>query len=136
MKLAALLGRRPEALLFDLDGTLLDSAPDLAQAIDRMLAELCLAPAGETRVRQWVGNGSRKLVQRALVFADPGNAVGDSEIDAAQQVFFAHYRACLTDRSHLYDGAMDAVRDLRLQPWPAGCRGRGRPAGGFVDAAR
>lgn len=109
MSLQKLLGRDVQGLLFDLDGTLLDSAPDLAQAVDRMLAELDLAPAGEVRVRQWVGNGSRQLVERALVFANDGNTPGADVIDTAQTIFFGHYQACMTDRSRLYDGVCAAL---------------------------
>ena len=54
---------------FDLDGTLIDSVPDLAIAVDAALGELGLPAAGEARVRDWVGNGSRVLMERALRFA-------------------------------------------------------------------
>ena len=55
-----------ELVLFDLDGTLIDSVPSLAQAIDAMLAQLGRVAAGEAKVRQWVGNGAQVLVERAL----------------------------------------------------------------------
>jgi phosphoglycolate phosphatase len=108
-------GRRPAALLFDLDGTLLDSAPDLAQAVDRMLAELGHGAAGEQRVRQWVGNGSRKLVQRALAFALQAgeDSIGDAAIDSAQPLFLHHYGICCTERSRLYDGVYEALVQWR-----------------------
>lgn len=109
MRLEQLLHCEPQALLFDLDGTLLDSAPDLAQAVDRMLVDLHLAPAGEPLARQWIGNGSRMLVQRALMFGSGNNSVSDSEIDHAQQIFFEHYRGCMTDRSRLYSGVFEAL---------------------------
>ena len=104
-------GIRPSALLFDLDGTLLDSAPDLASATDRMLLELGFAAAGEPRVRQWVGNGSRKLVQRALAFATrrPEEAVADADIDRAQAIFMLRYGECCTERSRLYAGVREAL---------------------------
>jgi len=62
---------------FDLDGTLIDSVPDLAIAVDAALGELGLPAAGEARVRDWVGNGSRVLMERALrhaVLAGSGEA--------------------------------------------------------------
>ena len=58
--------REPGALLFDLDGTLVDSAPDIAVALDATLQELGFAVAGEAQARLWVGNGALKLIQRAL----------------------------------------------------------------------
>ncbi|MCW9008369.1 MAG: HAD hydrolase-like protein, partial [Marinobacter sp.] len=67
MSLAGLFNPRwPGVALFDLDGTLVDSAPDLAAAVDQMLAHLGRSPAGIDRVRNWVGNGASVLVRRAL----------------------------------------------------------------------
>ncbi|WP_066802361.1 phosphoglycolate phosphatase [Moraxella oblonga] len=57
-------------VIFDLDGTLIDSVPDLADGVDGMLAHFGKSPAGTERVRTWVGNGSLKLVERALMWAD------------------------------------------------------------------
>lgn len=113
----------PAALLFDLDGTLLDSVPDLAEAVDRMLAGLGFARAGEERVRQWVGNGSRKLVQRALAWAltSAEDAVHDTAIDAAQQGFMVHYQDCCTDRSRLYDGVLPALQHWQRLAVPMAC---------------
>ena len=63
-----------EAIFLDLDGTLVDSVPDLTVAVDAMLAQLGLPPRGEERVRQWVGNGAEVLIRRALVDNLEGDA--------------------------------------------------------------
>lgn len=97
-----------EALLFDLDGTLLDSAPDLATAVDSMLGELGCAAAGIERVRTWVGDGARQLVIEALQFAR-ANA-DKASIDEALQIYQRHYAACLTDRSELCAGVRESLR--------------------------
>jgi phosphoglycolate phosphatase len=60
-------GKLAELVLFDLDGTLIDSVPDIAVAIDRMLESIGRESAGEDQVRNWVGNGSAALVARALL---------------------------------------------------------------------
>ncbi len=59
-------GKLPQLVMFDLDGTLMDSVPDLAAAVDKMLLQLGREPAGVQQVRNWVGNGSPVLVRRAL----------------------------------------------------------------------
>lgn len=59
-------GQWPALIIFDLDGTLVDSVPDLALAIDAMLVRLQRPLAGEGKVRDWVGNGATMLVKRAL----------------------------------------------------------------------
>ena len=59
-------GMLPRLVMFDLDGTLMDSVPDLAAAVDKMLLQLGREPAGVQQVRNWVGNGSPVLVRRAL----------------------------------------------------------------------
>ena len=73
-------GRLPRLVMFDLDGTLLDSVPDLAAAVDSMLQQLGLPVAGVERVRNWVGNGARVLVERALLSQRQGvPAASDNE---------------------------------------------------------
>ena len=58
---------KPEMVMIDLDGTLVDSVPDLAYCTDAMLAEMGMPARGEAKVRQWVGNGVERLVKRALL---------------------------------------------------------------------
>ncbi|WP_110687568.1 phosphoglycolate phosphatase [Salinicola aestuarinus] len=96
---------------FDLDGTLIDSVPDLAAALDATLEEHGLSSAGEARVRDWVGNGSRKLVERALAFA-LGRDPETSTIDAALARFLSHYAEAPCHRTRLYPGVMEGLEAL------------------------
>ncbi len=108
--LDALLGHRPQALLFDLDGTLVDSVPDLAAAIDAMLRELGYAKAGVEQVRGWVGNGAVVLVQRALAFARGCRAEQVADYHAAHQCFLKHYADTASRHSCLYEGVAEALQ--------------------------
>ncbi|MFT3931833.1 MAG: phosphoglycolate phosphatase [Spongiibacteraceae bacterium] len=118
MSFEKLLRDPVEALLFDLDGTLLASAPDLAIAIDRMLAELHLPLAGIERVSQWVGDGARQLVIEALQFAitsDDHLSINDASVngvlvDKALQIYQRHYGECLNHSSHLFPGVREALQ--------------------------
>lgn len=84
-------GLLPQLVIFDLDGTLLDSVPDLAAAVDQMLARRGREPAGVERVKGWVGNGSHVLVRRALAGSLDHSAVDDAEADRAHQDFLHAY---------------------------------------------
>lgn len=84
-------GRLPALVIFDLDGTLLDSVPDLAAAVDTMLALRGRPPAGVERVKDWVGNGSEVLVRRALAGSLEYAAVEDAEAAPAHQDFLQAY---------------------------------------------
>ena len=84
-------GVLPQLVIFDLDGTLLDSVPDLAAAVDQMLARRGRSPAGVERVKDWVGNGSHVLVRRALAGSLDHSAVDDAEADRAHQDFLHAY---------------------------------------------
>lgn len=96
---------------FDLDGTLVDSVPDLAMAVDASLNELGLPAAGEARVRDWVGNGSLKLMERALAFAH--DAPPDAEfLDRAHEAFLAHYGRDPGSRTCLYPGVRECLDAL------------------------
>ncbi|WP_348983388.1 phosphoglycolate phosphatase [Pseudomonas oligotrophica] len=84
-------GTLPRLVMFDLDGTLMDSVPDLAAAVDKMLMLLGRESAGIERVRDWVGNGSRVLVRRALAGSYEHAGVDEDETDAALALFMQAY---------------------------------------------
>jgi len=110
---------QPRLVLFDLDGTLVDSAPDLACCIDRMLVALGREPASEARVRPWIGNGAERLVRRAL----GGGAEGEPGADLFQRAFdlFSRFYVKQTDRSRLYPGARDTLERLGAAGVRLGC---------------
>ncbi|MDN3516144.1 phosphoglycolate phosphatase [Aquisalimonas lutea] len=107
-------------VLFDLDGTLVDSAPDMAVAVDRMLAELGRPPAGVERVRRWVGNGARRLVMRALT-GDMDGAPPDDETERALAAFLAYYGERLSVDSRVYPGVVDGLDRLRADGYGLAC---------------
>lgn len=99
---------------FDLDGTLIDSVPDLAAAVDRVLSERELPQAGIDKVRHWVGNGSLKLVERALTDA-LGMAPDASLLTQGHERFLYHYSQDVGSRTQLYPGVIEALAGLQAQ---------------------
>jgi phosphoglycolate phosphatase len=111
---------RPDMVLIDVDGTLVDSVPDLAWCVDATMRELGMPERGEAAVRHWVGNGVERLVKRALL-----NRL-DGEPDAALYnkalpVFQAFYSENTSKRSKLYAGVADALEFLRSTGVRLGC---------------
>lgn len=98
-------------LAFDLDGTLVDSVPDLAAAVDAALADLGLAAPGEAKVRDWVGNGARVLMERALHDA-LGEAPATARLDDAHERFLARYGEAPCARTRRYPGVSEALAGL------------------------
>ena len=89
-------GRVSVALLWDLDGTLVDSAADIAAAVDDVLAERGLPPVGEARVRTFIGDGARQLIDRS--FAAVGAAATPADVDA----FLERYGSALVERTRVH----------------------------------
>lgn len=97
----------PEAILFDLDGTLIDSAPDLAKATNLLLAEYEYPPLSIAQIRDMIGNGVAKLVERA--FRASGEASDASTLKMRTDQMMAIYSQHLTDDSFLLAGAREAL---------------------------
>lgn len=107
--------KKPKLVLFDLDGTLVDSVPDLANAIDRMLLELGKETAGIERVRSWVGNGAAVLVQRALSGSMEVLVSNPDEFEKAYALFLKFYGEHTADQSCLYEGVEECLMSLQNQ---------------------
>ncbi|WP_133405545.1 phosphoglycolate phosphatase [Parashewanella tropica] len=106
--------RRFKAIAFDLDGTLVDSVPDLAAAVNGMMMELNLELTSEDQVRSWVGNGAEVLVQRALKWST-AESPQPSMLAEALAVFMRHYDLHLNQHSRLYPSVKATLAQLHLQ---------------------
>jgi len=98
-----------DAVLFDLDGTLLDTIDDLHEAANRMLAELGRPLRTRDEIRTFVGKGIPKLVERCL--ADPEGS--GAALDAAVEVFRMHYRQTNGLRANAYDTVRETLDALK-----------------------
>ena len=107
-------GGKPRVLVFDLDGTLIDSAPDLAQAVNALLAELGRPPLAETAIRPMIGDGSRLLLARALA------ASGIEGPPDAFERFMVHYLHYVADKTKVYSDVIETLEALRANGHPMG----------------
>lgn len=98
----------PQAILFDLDGTLIDSAPDIAAAANALIAEYGRAPLSVPAVRDMIGDGIKKLVDRA--FAASGEPIAGDALDKAFHRMMAIYGEHLTVLTTPNPGALDIVK--------------------------
>ena len=107
-------GTLPKLVMFDLDGTLIDSVPDLAAAVDHMLVALGRPPAGLEAVRQWVGNGAEVLVRRALA-GSLEHADVDPELAERGLALFMQAYGESHELTVVYPGVRDTLRWLHKQ---------------------
>ncbi len=97
------------SVTIDLDGTLLDTVPDLAAAANAMLTDLGLPPRSDEEVRGFVGRGIANLVSRCLTRATAPDAATQSH---AEKLFRSHYRECNGRRSTPYPGVLAGLKGL------------------------
>ncbi len=105
---------RRRLVLFDLDGTLIDSAGGIAEAVNRTLRELGHAREDPGIIRGWIGDGARLLLHRALAHAGADLPDGPG-FDAAYAVLMRHYGDSLPLQAVAYPGAGEALRGLRAR---------------------
>jgi len=104
-------------IVFDLDGTLVDTAPDLIDTLNIVFAREGLPPVDYARARNMIGGGARRMIESGLQFE--GRPWSRGEVDRMFGDFIAHYSAHIADRSRPFpglDGALDqlATRECRL----------------------
>jgi phosphoglycolate phosphatase len=104
-------------LLFDLDGTLVDSAPDLAEALNRVLADAGAEPLDLSAVTGMVGDGVRKLVERGLAARAPTLDLPALDLDAAVARFLDIYEGALAVASRPYPGVVETLDALAAEGW-------------------
>jgi phosphoglycolate phosphatase len=112
--------KKPEMILIDVDGTLVDSVPDLAYCVDQMMNQLGRPVHGEAKVRDWVGNGVERLVRRALIGQLDGEPE-EADFKHAYPIFLELYAENTSKRSHLYPGIREGLDYLKSQGYRLGC---------------
>jgi phosphoglycolate phosphatase len=109
---------QPTAIVWDLDGTLVDSAPDLASALNTVLDKRGFFTLSINEVRAMIGNGVPKLVERGF------NAVGvrpdPAQLDELVAIFAKEYKACATDNTRPYPGVVEALQAIHAMNIPMG----------------
>ena len=106
--------------MIDVDGTLVDSVPDLAYCVDQMMIRLEMQIRGEERVRHWVGNGVPRLVERALTDELDGFPSQEA-FDKAYPIFLDLYAQNSSVRSTLYEGVIEGLDYLKSKDCLLGC---------------
>lgn len=94
-------------VVFDLDGTLIDTAPDLLDSLNHCLELAGLARADNASLRRFVGMGGRVMIERA--FAAQQKPLDTAELDALQAAFLDHYGGGMPGHSRPYPGVLDAL---------------------------
>ena len=99
-----------DAVLFDLDGTLADTAGDLAGAVNRVRRERGLVPVPVASIRRYASTGAR-----GLLFAGMGVTPDDAEFPALRDAFLLHYESCLADTTRLFAGVAKLLDTLEAR---------------------
>ncbi len=111
---------KPKLVMIDVDGTLVDSVPDLAFCVDELMNVLDRPTWGEAKVRHWVGNGVPKLVERALTGELNGKA-NQNDYNKAYPIFLKLYSQNISKRSYLYNGVKEGLTYLNSLNLDLGC---------------
>ncbi len=96
-----------DTIIFDLDGTLLNTLEDLTDSVNYALDQFKLPPRDISEIRRFVGNGANKLIERAV-----GKRLDDAARQECLKIFKAHYRENMNNKTRPYDDVLDLIRQL------------------------
>lgn len=104
--------KRYRGYLFDLDGTLVDTAPDINVALNHALTSYNHAAVTQAHTRHWIGHGAKSLIGQALA-AETGCAPDPEYVEKIRATFLDHYEAHIADHSREYPGTTQALIKLK-----------------------
>ena len=110
----------PRAVVFDLDGTLVDTAPDLTRALNRVLRVLDCPAITLENTQNWIGDGMRRLLERALA-SDGGKNVIPEFVDRGVGLFEPFYAEAVWAESVCYPGVVDGLAEFKRMGYKIGC---------------
>ena len=104
-----------QSIIFDLDGTLIDTAPDLVETLNVILRRQGLHPVGYGDAREMIGDGAKKLLERSVVSQQKN--ISATLLDKLYQEFLVHYSDHIADRSRPFPGLESALDALAARGW-------------------
>ena len=104
-----------ELLIFDFDGTLINSIPDLTLAINKMLSHYNLLPLTVKQVTPFIGNGAKPLVKRALEHSMRNQKISTALLEESFEIYFLAYREVTCDETYMYPGVLETLTYLNKE---------------------
>lgn len=111
-----MLKTKPSAILFDLDGTIADTALDLSATLNHLLTMAGRDPIDHSLVRHMVGQGAKALIMKG--FSHTGDTPDEYEMDALFDQYLEYYSAHIADKTVLFPGALKTLTSLKTQDIP------------------
>ena len=104
--------KEKELIIFDFDGTLINSIPDLTLAVNKMLSHFKFEPLTVEQVTPFIGNGAKPLVRRSLEKSMANQDVSDALLNEAFEIYFSAYKAVTCQDTFMYPGVLETLIDL------------------------
>lgn len=104
--------KNKELIIFDFDGTLINSIPDLTLAINKMLSHYNLSPLTIKQVTPFIGNGAKPLVKRALEYSIKNKEVSTPFLNEAFEIYFSAYKEVTCDETYMYPDVLETLNYL------------------------
>ncbi|PKQ64816.1 phosphoglycolate phosphatase [Labilibaculum filiforme] len=104
--------KNKELIIFDFDGTLINSIPDLALAVNKMLQHYHLVPLSVHQVTAFIGNGAKTLVSRSLECSMQNQKVSKALLDEAFKIYLLAYQEVICEETYTYPGVIETLNNL------------------------
>ena len=107
-----------KAILFDLDGTLFETAPELAEAVNLMLKDLEMAELKINEIKRFIGRGAENLIKQSI---EVSSKKDPTPVYAYAEKLFAHHYSLISANSLMYEGVEKSIIDLKAKDFLLGC---------------